>query len=384
MAPPTQKAAWRPISFVLHDTATGALPVVVPLSIRPEDLTRTETSRLTATQTLGGAWADNFGPAIPTVQIAGHTGWGAGGRQDGLSAFQNLHARVFTGWHLARANAAASGLDPDKVRLIFCDGLDGFTWLVAPQNFVLKRNKTRPLLAQYQISLLWLDDVMSDGGGALSGLFDGLFGSFLGSVSGILSKSRSLGTLTSAIGALRGVLDGQVGNLLGSFGEPFDGFTNLAEQALTKALETIEGGSVTSGSTAGAVVSLASDLARGGANAMSMIQTAVGDMTLSAKADLQQAGSALGTAATLLDGALKPERYMTDYSGLYGSALSSLSAENPFPYYLSSDPRGVSMTPQAWSALSALKSADPVLAPAPLNNIGLNMAAIAAGTTLNG
>ena len=62
-APTSQKAGVRPISFVLVDGNAGTT-VSISLSIRPEDLTRTEPTTATAQRTLGGAWVDNFGPGM--------------------------------------------------------------------------------------------------------------------------------------------------------------------------------------------------------------------------------------------------------------------------------------------------------------------------------
>lgn len=157
MPTPDQKADVRPISFTLQNQGGGGT-ISMDLVIRPEDLNRTEPSRLSTIQTLGGAWADNFGRGIGTVTIAGHTGWGQGGRPNGLGVFLALHDLVYTRWHAARAAAVDAGRDPDSVKLIFADALDEFVWVVAPQVFTLRRNKSRPLLSQYNIVLTWLAD----------------------------------------------------------------------------------------------------------------------------------------------------------------------------------------------------------------------------------
>src|SRR3546814_6347174 len=159
-APPaSQKADVRPISFMLDDLAFGTPPTSVDLAIRPEDLTRGDPSRMDVQQTLGGAWADNFGPGIPTINISGHTGWRrlVGSIGDGEARFQNLKSTVFDQWHLKRRDAVQAGRDPDLVQLVFSDALDGFTVVVAPMNFTLRRSKSRPLLYQYPIPLTVLD-----------------------------------------------------------------------------------------------------------------------------------------------------------------------------------------------------------------------------------
>lgn len=143
--PRSQKAEVRPISFTLN---SGGNFSSGNLLIRPEDLTRTEPSRLSVTQTFGGAWADNFGRGVGTLTISGHTGWGQGNRFSGFDEFQSLYARVYQGWHAAGGQA----------ELVFADALDEFVWIVAPQVFTLKRNRQRPLLMMYNIVLTWLAD----------------------------------------------------------------------------------------------------------------------------------------------------------------------------------------------------------------------------------
>lgn len=70
-APPSQKAGDRPITFVLE--VDGRIASQVTLALRPEDLSRTDSSSVTVHHTLAGAWADNFGPGLASIQISGTT-----------------------------------------------------------------------------------------------------------------------------------------------------------------------------------------------------------------------------------------------------------------------------------------------------------------------
>jgi hypothetical protein len=141
------------------------------LTIRPEELTRFEPSRLAVQQTLGGAWIDGFDRGIITIKINGHTGWrseddGGGG---GEEAFQRLRAQSFTGWHLERAALIAAGTDPSPVTLVFVDSLNGYVDIVAPKSFTLRRSKSRPLLLMYSIEMLVLADVATSAIGLIGG-----------------------------------------------------------------------------------------------------------------------------------------------------------------------------------------------------------------------
>ena len=147
-APTSQTAAERPISFRLKKE--GSAPLRIDFVIRPEDLQWTQTSRTSVQQTLGGAWVDTFGEGIATINLSGHTGWrkdGAG--DDWEQRFIDLNEVVFKKYH----EHVADKKDPEKVVLEFVDVLDKRAVRVVPGNFILKRNKSRPLLMQYNISL---------------------------------------------------------------------------------------------------------------------------------------------------------------------------------------------------------------------------------------
>lgn len=151
-APPSQ--TFRQIGFSLQGAPGGDADF--NFGLRPEELTVTEPSRLTAQQTLGGAWADSFDRGISTITLAGTNGWRGGLLSSGEDLFQQLRATCFTGWHQARADAIAQGQDPDSVQLYFTDSLDDIAVIVAPESFTLRRSKSSPLLMRYSIRLLVL------------------------------------------------------------------------------------------------------------------------------------------------------------------------------------------------------------------------------------
>ena len=153
-----QRAGVRPIAFFLEVDGNPGDPFILP--IRPEDLSRTEPSRVNVQQTLGGAWADNFGPGVQQINISGHTGWrgmDAASGLDGLGQFFTLRSMVFEQWHALRQDRINAGRDPSTVKLLFSDQLDEFCWEVVPSQFTLRRSKSRPLLATYQIAMTVID-----------------------------------------------------------------------------------------------------------------------------------------------------------------------------------------------------------------------------------
>lgn len=157
MQPSSQLARDRPISFLLQ---TSGRTVAGPfnLIIRPEVLKRTEPSRLNVQQTLGGAWADSFGPGISVITIQGHTGWRGGSAKDGEALFQDLRNNTYLAWHAERDAQIKANQDPNRVELVYSDTLNRISVVVAPLQFELQRSKTRPLLQQYQIVMLALRD----------------------------------------------------------------------------------------------------------------------------------------------------------------------------------------------------------------------------------
>lgn len=155
MAPPSQKADVRPISV----RGPGG---ECTLNIRPEDLSWTEPVRANVVQTLGSAWVDAFGPGIAQIVIAGHTGW-TGGKSgpDWEAQFQRLYDVSFKSWN----DQVEATKDPESVELLFVDTLDSRVARVVPKSFVLRRNKARPLLVQFNITFLVVKMLGGGGGG---------------------------------------------------------------------------------------------------------------------------------------------------------------------------------------------------------------------------
>lgn len=321
--PLDQKSDTRPISFVLHDTNANAQPIRVPLVIRPEDLTRNDTSRMSVNQTLSGAWVDSFGPGVSTVTISGHTGWGAGGRPDGFQAFQKLHTTVFDAWHKARADAANAGKDPDGVRLVFVDGLDGFTWVVAPQSFVLKRNKSRPLLSQYQISMVKLGDTVEETPKTIKPTPEA-------------AQLAGLASLTGSINAINGFADnlkGQIASALGPIVNQVKAFVKLTGDVLSSVKQIVETGKSLVRSVTGPLLSVASGLCQAGRNIMATVSQ-VRSLPSFVKTEFMRVGSAFHNVHCLLRNVFQAKAPFPDYSSVFGASTCSSTAggSSPSPF----------------------------------------------------
>lgn len=370
--PQSQKADVRPISFVLHNQATGEPPTKVDLVIRPEDLTRSEPSRLTTHQTIGGAWADNFGHGIPTVNISGHTGWGQGGRPDGIQQFQLLYATVFQRWHAERAAAVEKGLDPDKVKLIFDDMLDVFTWVVAPQSFVLKRNKSRPLLSQYQITLTWLSNDVAETLSELAAL----------RADESIRNQAAIDSLDAALKGIDDFANSITSEVAAFFGPIKDGIATLVRvtaRVLHAIRSVIKSGMRVVSAVTDNLFRIGTMLAQASSNvfaAVMAVQTLPGRI----KARFMRVRTMFLNAYCILRNVFKRRRFLPNYDDVYGASLcSSTAGGRPLSRYLNMNtvetvlpslktPLGVSS--DGMSSLVGLVKMDPVLQPPPLVAVG--------------
>lgn len=385
-APTSQKAGDRPISFLLDNDAAGAPQRFVDLVIRPEELTWTETSRLSVTQTLGGAWADNFGAGIPTINLSGHTGWRKTktSDDDGLARFATLKETVFDTWHLQRQQNIEDGLDPNAVRLIFSDALDDRSVVVAPQNFVLRRSKTRPLLAQFQISLLVLDAALQNAPYPAQFGYNGATGSTPGPL-GDITQSLGVASLTGSINAITSQINGVRSMVQSGLVAPVQAFMAQSAQVFGAVRGAISAGV----GLAKDVVSIAQGIAQTGVNVFRTL-SAVASIPQIAKAGLMSIASAFTNIFCVLKNALGSKLYVQDYADLYGASncsstsggrpASVLGGVNPFYEVVpTSGPPPVNVSAAASSALQSLAAADTVLAPMATNALGTALRTVTAG-----
>lgn len=368
-APTSQSAGDRPIVFMLDDRL-GVGPFVEPveLSVRPESLSRQDPSRLSVQQTLGGAWVDSFGASLASITISGNTGWRrnsgtaqSNNGQDGEGRFFKLRDTVFTQWHERRARAIQAGQDPDQIKLFFADSLDKISAVVAPQSFVLQRSRSRPLLMQYQISMVVLSE------GSSNSAF-----SSLSSLSSLLPKGDVLRTL--GLGSLADTITkiqswaGQAVNFIdNAIGKPVAAFMNKAAGvygAVVKAVRSVEG-------IGSSLIAVARDVSRAGANIARTINL-IATLPQRAKAFWGQVAGAFTNAFCLLRNSIKNLATYDDYSSVYGASncsstsggrpISSLSDTNTFNYVIgapSSPP--VSVTAAAQQSLQSMAGADVVM-----------------------
>ncbi|SAK98626.1 hypothetical protein AWB80_07561 [Caballeronia pedi] len=375
--PSSQKPDACPISFALFDFNASSKPKVITLWVRPEDLTRTDPSRVTVQQTFGGAFADNFGKGVAKINISGNTGWAADTTgADGVQRFIDLKTLIFDGWHQAKANAYKSGKDPSKVQLAFVDTLNQFTSSVIPGEVTLRRSRSRPLLLQYQIPMT----VTSD-----------LLGAYVtpSSSSGASSTAAGLSSILQSIADIGSFANGISSWINSTILAPIKGFLKTTQaifSTVTTAIKSVTG-------IATSLMNVAKTVAQAGAN---LVRTAIAIISMPAtiKAMFMGIASAFTNIFCVLKNAVNTTPMYQDYSAIYGSSnCSSTSGGRPLSAYASTNTfaavaplpvsTGVNVNASAQTSLNALAKTDPVLSPMSSSTLASHLNTINSGLTVS-
>ncbi|MGC1304607.1 MAG: hypothetical protein WA840_19735 [Caulobacteraceae bacterium] len=382
-APTSQKSSACPIGFVLTD-ADGQRTSLT-LSIRPEDLSRDDPSRQTVTQTLGGAWLDDFGAGVSTIHIRGNTGWRGGEAGDGVELFATLRNTIWTAWHSARARAVDEGKSPDTVTLIFADSLNGMTPRVAPGRFALKRNRNRPLLMMYELSMTVLsDDIGQPVSDPLS--FSAPTGS---SASDLLSLGTS--SLTSSISSLT-ALGATIANAMPAvLASPAAALLSVATGSFSAAITAAAGSGGLLSADATSLISISTSLAQAGRNGFYAVG-AIPGLAPDAMFAASQVAAAFDNAFCVLGNCFVGVPQYPDYSSLYGasncsstiggSPISPLTGQNALEALFPVGGGPVTVSSDAQANLTVMANSDPVFAPMDPGDLASRFSSIANGVTI--
>lgn len=375
-----QKADAAPIGFRLEPLSGG--PVSLNLPIRPEDLSYNQPALQTAVQTLDGAFVDDFGEGIETIQIAGHTGWGQGNRPDGVEQFRRLHDLVWVRWHNERRLALEQGQDPAGVRLLFVDALNDATRVVVPGLFSLKRNRSSPLLIRYQINMTVLSANITPQ--QTDPLSIGSSSSPFGVLSGLASLKSSMSGIASAAANVRGLVDA-------SIVQPVQAFMGVTHDVMSGVTGLVDGVKGVVSAEAAQLAGVGADLALAGRNVFHAYN-AVANLPDFARAEISAVAANYQNAYCILKNAFRKLDEYPDYSGLYGAfncsstiggaGLSAYLSTNPWETLAPGVRSVAAITPDARTQLDALKRVDPVLAPISISVIGASLRTAADGITV--
>lgn len=354
MAPPSQR--YRQIGFYLEG-GSGS-DVKFDLTIRPEDLTVAEPSRLVVQQTLGGAWADAFDRGIATINMSGTLGWRGGALLSGEDAFAQLRSTVFLDWHQRRKDLLDQGSDPAAVRLTFLDTLDSLNFVVAPQQFTLRRSKSSPLLMRYQIRLLALDDADSP-----SGILDQITSALSNPLRWLAGVTGMGGTLVT----MQSYLD-QGLNLYGAFSTSVRNFTSMGSSVLGAVQDIAATTRGVFADNDAVLLGTARAIMQAGSNALQAIALdtlpeyelipAYRLPALFQEADCTMANSfSLGRTYRSWDDLFGASGCSSTGGGDPPSPLAGL---NPFETYFPTASASILVSPAATAAIKTLQQADPL------------------------
>ncbi len=375
--PPSQRGGDRQITFALE--IDGALREEVTLGLRPEDFSRTDPSRVTVHHTLGGAWADNFGPGLPQIQISGTTGWRGGRDGTGEERWVRFRDTVYNRWHTLRREALETGRDPSRVKLIYADGLSQFVCEVAPLALTLRRSRSRPLLISFSLSMVALDQneeqlrflqgrpAAAGRGGAGGG--------------GLLASAvASINRLRAAIANVRRWLNATIV-------APIRDFLRAGNSVILAAMGAVRDVRNLSRDAAAIPILFA-------ASGMNLFRTLAAAASLPAqiRADLMGVGAAFSNLWCFLLRSRATRLALADYNALYGASnCSSGSGGRPVSPLLNRNPwtalppparlpGGIVVTGAAQGALRQLAGSDPVSRPLSTTAAAAAAGAAAAGT----
>jgi hypothetical protein len=362
-SPPTkQTASERPISFLLYSPRNGDAPRYLTLTIRPEELVKTDPSRVTAQQTFSEPWVDSFGPGLSTITISGQTGWRrSNDNRDGEWRFRELKQQVFDYWHALRAEYINEGRDPNDVRLVFNDTLNSITATVVPTSFALRRSKSSPLILRYNISLL----VVREDVGVPQFRANSRSSAQRGSQLNLTGATSLLGSITKIVGTLQRVKH----NFVRAVADPIERFTNDATRLFTMVHSAMrEDARVDAG-----LLSVAKANAQAGLTIFRTL-AATPSILETARIDVMELAAEFSNALCVLSNAANRARIYPDYSPLYGASNCSstsggrppspLRDQNPFFLLLDSDKNSrIRVSDSARGSLGTLASNDVVLAP---------------------
>lgn len=395
LPPTSQKSNKRPISFVLTDN--GDVVRGVTLSIRPEDLTRNQTSRSSVHQTLGRGlqgWVDEFGEGLPSCTISGHTGWryttNGGDRQDGAEAFLELNSLVMEEYHERKQQAIDKGRPPADVKLIFSDDLDYFAWSVVPTQFQLRRSKSRPLLYQYQISLQAIDTnvdaqhiILPERGtvpvglSALAVVYDKISGQAVGLplfIDGVVRRTQP------------GLLD-----QLSGFGGNVAGFVSKSMELFARVQTEIKNGAQFFSDQVNSLVQNAQAFADVGRNVFRTIGAFQG-LAEDERARIMAFASSYNEAYCVFNNSLRPRGVFEDFSSLYGASNCSSTTggrgpsvyanTNPFDLMFTSTRQIITVSTDAKASIEQITKSDVVLTPITFEDMNSALAKLSAGVTI--
>lgn len=119
------------------------------LLVNPQDMSIEEPARISAQQTLGGAYVTHFGEGLHIITLSGTTGFGArynatGSLTDGYTELKNLRDKVYRDFVKSKDTS---------IEMFWYNWEDEQYYKVVPNSFRLSRNQSEPTLYRYEIRM---------------------------------------------------------------------------------------------------------------------------------------------------------------------------------------------------------------------------------------
>lgn len=145
-----------PIIFLL---TYGFVPINVVVfsslaAVKPQLLNLNRVARGSVFNTASAAFLNDFGEGVPSLELAGNTGFGSE-YGSGFLTFKLLEAMFIEYLDLRETK-----LDPSNVHLFYLDTLNIEFFECYPMRFSLNRIARSPQLYFYEISLVILNDLL--------------------------------------------------------------------------------------------------------------------------------------------------------------------------------------------------------------------------------
>jgi hypothetical protein len=245
---------------------------------------------------------------------------------------------------------------------------------------VLRRNKSRPLLMMYQISMT----VIQDGVTIPAATNTVPKGDDLVSA-GLDSLQRSIDDLTASAARAQTFLNDEII-------APATTYIAMANTAMTRVVSMVGEVQGVISSQANQLIGFASDIAQAGRNAF-YTYNAIATLPDYMVYEVERVASAFDNAFCVLSNAFNKTSAYPDYSGLYGasncsstsggSPLSDFADVNTFDQVTSQFSATVEISSDAQNNITVLKSIDPVISPISMSDLVSRISTINSGVTLS-
>jgi hypothetical protein len=150
--------------LTLQITKNGQIVKTFTFPINPEELNHDEPARTNLTQTLGGAYTEEWGRGVMQMALRGTTGYRKrtyvdGRETDGFQTFKELRNDIYRYYLEPDGTPKQYSKGNDVYELQFLNWAESEFYVISPIKFSLQRSKSAPLLYRYDFPFYCLRPV---------------------------------------------------------------------------------------------------------------------------------------------------------------------------------------------------------------------------------